>query len=94
MLTYLLGDKISVMMLDAYSSEARAGHRVPASRFLALIALTGRFDILDAILRDLGGKAIDYRDAQIFRLGKNYVELENARRTFESGISSLWDGAT
>ncbi len=46
MLSYLLGEKISVAMIDSYASESRREHKIPASRFLVLIAMTRRFDIL------------------------------------------------
>jgi hypothetical protein len=50
----LLGEDVSRAMLDAYASPAREGHKVPMSRFLGLVAVTDRHDILDRLLRPIG----------------------------------------
>ncbi|MBD3729292.1 MAG: hypothetical protein IE933_06255 [Sphingomonadales bacterium] len=44
-----------------------------ASRFLALIAMTRRFDILDVVLREVGGTALDGQQAKVFRPGLDYL---------------------
>ena len=77
-------------MLNAYASEARNQHRIPASRFLALIGLTRRFDILDAVLREVGGKALDEQDAKEFRIGKSYVASLSAARTLREDVADLF----
>ena len=46
----LLAEPVSRAMLDAYASEARDSHNISAARLLALTAVTGRFDILDAVI--------------------------------------------
>lgn len=50
----LLGEPVSADMLNAYSSPARADHRVPMCRFLALVRVTSRHDVLDLLLRPIG----------------------------------------
>ena len=89
-LSYLLGEEISAAMLDSYSSEARREHKISASRFLALIAMTGRFDILDAVLREVGGKALDRYDAKVFHIGVDYVASVNANRILREDIADLF----
>ena len=49
----LLGEDVSRAMLDAYASPAREDHRVSMSRFLALVAVTARHDVLDLVLKGL-----------------------------------------
>ncbi|MBB4100747.1 hypothetical protein [Sphingomonas kyeonggiensis] len=92
LLSMLLGERVSVQMLDAYASEARRIHRIPASRFLALIAVTRRFDLLDAVLREVGGKALDRSDARIFKLGVHYLTKVNASRVLGEAIDEIFNG--
>lgn len=89
-LSYLLGEDVSAFMLDGYSSEARRDHRIPASRFLALIAMTRRFDILDAVLREIGGKALNRHDTKIFRIGVEYVASVNADRALQEAMADRY----
>jgi hypothetical protein len=88
-LSYLLAEEVSAAMLDAYSSEARRSHRIPASRFLVLIAMTRRFDILDAVLREVGGKALDRHDAKVFRVGVDYVNSVGATRALHDSLAEV-----
>lgn len=90
-LSYLLNEHISVAMLDSYTSEARRVHKIQASRFLALIAMTRRFDILDAVLREVGGKALDRHDAKVFRVGVDYIASVNANRVLRKDLEELYD---
>lgn len=69
-MSILLGDDVSRAMLDAYSSPAREGHRVSLSRFLALVAVTKRHDILDTLLRPIGAAVLVGEEIQTARLGQ------------------------
>jgi len=90
-LSYLLDEEVTVHMLNAYASEARRAFKIPASRFLALIAMTSRFDVLDAVLREVGGKAIDRQGAKVFRIGVDYVASVNAARVLRDSVADLFD---
>lgn len=65
----LLAEGVSRMMLDAYASEARDQHNISAGRFLALVAVTKRFDILDAVLRRIGAAALVGEELHVARVG-------------------------
>lgn len=65
----LLGEDVSAHMLNAYASEARGQHNISCERFLALIAATARFDILDAVLTRVGARAIVGEEVHAARLG-------------------------
>ena len=91
LVSLVLGERVSVMMLDAYASEARRGQRIPASRFLALIAVTRRFDILDAVLREVGGKALDRSDARVYRLGRRYLDSLQASRRLREAATEIFE---
>lgn len=90
-LSYLLGEEISVHMLNAYASEARRTFRIPASRLFALIAVTRRYDLLDAIVREVGGKALDRHDAKVFRIGVDYVANVSSARTLRENLVNYFD---
>ncbi len=85
-LSYILGEEVSVHMLNAYASEARRMFRIPASRLFALMAMTQRFDLLDAIIREVGGKALDRNDAKVFRIGVDYVASVNSARVLRKNL--------
>jgi predicted subunit of tRNA(5-methylaminomethyl-2-thiouridylate) methyltransferase len=86
-LSFVLGERVSAAMLDAYSSGARRDYKVPASRFIVLMAITRRFDLLDAVLREVGGKALNAKDSKVFEIGKRYVESLNAARALDDLVS-------
>lgn len=65
----LIGDEVSVYMLDAYASEAREQHNISAGRWLALIAATDRYDILDAATRRIGCGVLVGEEMHTARLG-------------------------
>lgn len=66
----LLDEDISRYMLDAYASAARPEHKVIASRFLALVAVTGRYDLLDRVLRHVGAAVLVGEEVHTARLGQ------------------------
>lgn len=68
-MSVLLDEEVSRAMLDAYASPAREQHKVIMSRFLALIAVTERHDLLDPILREIGGALLVGEEVNTARLG-------------------------
>jgi hypothetical protein len=56
-------------MLDAYASPARDGHNISFSRMLALVAVTGRHDLLDRELREIGAAVLVGEEIHTARLG-------------------------
>jgi hypothetical protein len=90
-LSELLNEQISGFMLDAYASEARRDHPITGHRFLALIAITRRFDILDAVLREIGGKALSSGECMTFKLGLYYSVKLTADRRLEEVMDQIFD---
>lgn len=76
----LLGDEVSKAMLDAYSAEARETHNISLSRFLALIAETQRFDVLDALIQRIGAKVVVGEEILTVELGHIDTQLERLRQ--------------
>jgi len=76
-MSVLLDDDISRAMLDAYSSPARDGHKVPMSRFLALVAVCSRQDLLDPLLREIGAAVLVGEEVHTARMGQ--IEAQIAR---------------
>lgn len=81
----LLDEEVSRWMLDAYASEAREEHNVSAERWLAILAATGRMDILDVVLTRVGVRALVGEEMHAARLGS----LVAAKREIEEQIRAL-----
>ena len=82
-MSVLLDEEISRAMLDAYASPARADHRVPMSRFFALLTMTGRQDLLDPLLREIGAALLvgeEVHTARIGHIDRQIEKLKEERR--------------
>ncbi len=91
----LLDEEVSKMMLDAYASEAREGHRISADRLLALVVATGRYDVLRAILRRIGADLLVGEEVYAAELGHveaQMRELEARRRQLRAAVEPLERG--
>ena len=75
-MSVLLDEDISRAMLDAYASPARDQHKVPMSRFFALIAVTDRHDLFDTLVREIGGTVLVGEEVYTARLG--HIERQMA----------------
>lgn len=84
-LSALMDADISKFMLDAYSAEARDGHNVSFARFLGLIVATQRFDVLDALMRQIGCAVVVGEEILLAEIG----HLETQRRNIEQRLKSL-----
>jgi hypothetical protein len=83
----LLAEEISKFMLDAYASEARENHNISADRFLALIAVTNRFDILDAAVRRIGAALLvgdEIKTAELGNIDRQIAGLKVRRKSIEA----------
>lgn len=76
----ILGEEISRLMLDAYASPAREGHKVPMSRFLALVAVTNRFDVLDQVLRAIGAAVLVDDEVHTALIGQLELQIAESQR--------------
>lgn len=91
----LLDDDVSKMMLDAYASEARDTHNISFGRFLALVAETGRYDVLSALVAKIGARLVvgeevftvelGHVEAQIQRLQERRQALRRSAPTISPG---------
>lgn len=78
----LLADTVSKPMLDAYSAESKEDHNISFARFLALIAETQRYDILNELLKKIGAKVIVGDEILTVELGhvSSQIETLQARK--------------
>ncbi|MDM7928690.1 hypothetical protein [Blastomonas fulva] len=79
----LLAEEVSAMMLDAYASEARGNHNIPTHRALALVAVTGRFDVMDALVRRIGAALVIGEEIILTEMGnidRQLAELKARQR--------------
>ncbi|PZO89080.1 MAG: hypothetical protein DI623_11415 [Sphingomonas sanxanigenens] len=85
----LLAEDVTSLMLDAYASEARDKHNISAARFLALIAVTARFDLLDALVRRIGAGVLVGEELHTARLG----HLLSKRQHLDAEIKAIRNSA-
>jgi hypothetical protein len=92
----LLDTDVSKSMLDAYSAEAKDTHNISVARFLALVVVTQRFDVLDAILRQIGCGVLVGEEIHLAELGHIMAQeraLKQRRRQLETITQPLKRGA-
>lgn len=65
----MLGATVTKLMLDAYAAESREDFNISAARGLALVAVTKRYDLLDAMLRPIGATVLVGDEIHAARLG-------------------------
>ncbi|WP_439532074.1 hypothetical protein [Polymorphobacter sp.] len=75
----LLAEEVTPAMIDAYASEARIGHNIPAARWWALVAVTGRFDVADAIAAQTGARVISGEEIRATELGHIQAQMDELR---------------
>ncbi len=82
----LLAEPVTKMMLDAYASEAREDHNISAARLLALVAVTERHDLLDALVRRIGAALLvggEIATAELGHIDRQIAQLRERRRHVE-----------
>lgn len=90
----LLDETVSKEMLDAYASPARLEHKVPMSRFFALVAVTGRLDLLDPLMREIGAALLvgpEVHTAALGHIDRKIEQLKLERRRI-AGLAPLIRG--
>ncbi len=88
-MSVLLEDEVSKPMLDAYSSPARMDHKVPASRFFGLVAVTARQDLMNPLMREIGVSLLIGEEVKTARLG----HLRQQARAIATEIRELEQSA-
>lgn len=91
-MSVLLDDTISKAMLDAYSSPARADHKVPASRLFALLVVTDRQDLLDPIMRKIGAALLvgdEVRTARLGQVQQMIAQLQAEQRELKMTVTPI-----
>jgi len=81
----LLDEDVTKFMLDAYASEARDQHNIPAHRALALVLVTERYDLLDAMVRRIGASLLVGEEIITARLG----HLQAQRSAIDTELKQL-----
>lgn len=79
-MSVLLGEEVTKAMLDAYASPARVEHKVPFTRLMALIVVTGRQDLMDPLMREGGMAVLIGEEVKTARVGHLTRQLDEIRR--------------
>jgi hypothetical protein len=78
-----LGEPVRVPSLDAYASQAREGHRVPACRLMALVHVTGDARLLQLLADEFGLAVIERRYLPLIELAAVREHEDEVRRHAE-----------
>jgi len=96
-MTLLLDEPVTKEMLDAWSAPAKGKHNISFTRMCALIAATGRFDLLDRELRAIGAALLVGEEIHTARLGhlkSKIAELTAELRAVERMATPIARGST
>lgn len=88
----LLGEEVTRWMLDSWSAESKNQHAISAARLMALIAVTNRFDLLDALVRRVGASLLVGEEIHVARLGdidRRIADLRAERNTLQKYATPL-----
>lgn len=91
----MLDEDVSKAMLDGYAAEARGDFNISVHRFLALIAVSKRYDILDALTRKVGAAVLvgaEIHTAQLGHIDRQIAELRAQRKQIESEAHPIQRG--
>ncbi|MEX2126929.1 MAG: hypothetical protein WD871_01625 [Xanthobacteraceae bacterium] len=92
-MTAYLGEEVSKGMLDAYASQAREGHNIPAHRLGALAVITGDARLLNVVLEGTGLIAISEQYAALLRR-ERAAELRDALQSEVEQADRDWRSKT
>jgi hypothetical protein len=81
----LTGDRVTLRMLNSYSSAAAEPHRFPVQYARAFCQVTGDWRLLSCIAERSGLRLIGNEEAQLLELGRQYL----IRKRAEERTSSL-----
>jgi hypothetical protein len=81
-MSQLLGEKISVNMLNAYASEAREDHAIPLVRFAALLQAVGDARLLNVLAEPCGWAVVPEKYVPLIQLGalRDHEDVVRRRR--------------
>jgi hypothetical protein len=85
-LSEILGRTMTKETLDGWSSEGRDKFNVPFYGLLALVAVTDRADVLDALLRRVGVAVLvgeEIITAQLGHLDRQIAELQGRKKQIQ-----------
>ena len=77
-MSVLMDEDISKAMLDAWSAPAKPDHAINYARMKGLIVVTGRSDLLDRDLREIGLAVVSDEGMKKVHLGHLHSEIAKA----------------
>jgi hypothetical protein len=85
-LSEILDEDIDKTTVDGWASESRDRFNISFYRLLALVAVTDRVDVLDALLREIGVAALfgdEIMTAQLGHIDRQIAALRDRRKKIE-----------
>jgi hypothetical protein len=75
-----LGERVSKAMLEAYASQARETHTIPAHRLIALAVVTGSAKLINALLEGTGLIAVEGKYEALIERERLKEHLDDVQR--------------
>jgi hypothetical protein len=85
-LSDILDEEVDKATIDGWTSESRDRFNIPFYRLLALVMVTDRVDVLDALLREIGVAALfgdEIVTAQLGHIDRQIAALRDRRKQIE-----------
>lgn len=87
-----LDEKVTVLMLQQYTSTANESHNIPAHRLMALFAVTGDARLLNELMAGSGFIAVHGRYEPLLRRESAKLHLERINREIDDADRAWKDG--
>ncbi|MBP1862172.1 hypothetical protein [Rhizobium herbae] len=87
-----LAQNVTENMLDCYASPARRDHKITLERLIALVDVTGCYELLGFICEFSGFVAVPARYAEVIQLWQTeerLADLERQRQTLRGRVGGL-----
>lgn len=84
-----LGQRVTENMLDCYASPARRDHRITLERFIALIDVTGCYDLLAFVCDFSGFVAVPEAYSEIIEIWRDDREIEERTRRRDARLARI-----
>jgi hypothetical protein len=79
-MTRLLGERVTVRMLNSYTSDAAEKHRWPAQYDIALCEVLGDYTLLEQRCKRAGFRMIGPKEEKLIAIGRAYIAKAKAEK--------------
>jgi hypothetical protein len=85
----LVGEEITVRMLNGYTAESQEDNRWPAQFDIAFCEVVGNYKLLEERVKRAGFRMIGPKEEELLRLGRAFEAREKAQAILDAKTASL-----